>query len=812
MLRTIFTMVQGTRMSLVRSARTGLVVALCACALSACRSGNTDAEATEGSGAAAVSDETPAVAEGAAGEGQADQGEAAATPPAPAAAPAIQIEPAGVTPAEMLAQLPWSDNVGGVMVLDVHGVLQLVESLAEGTPFDADFLRAQMTGMSAMAGPMLIGTALPIDLAQATDLGVVYGNDDTLLVVAYAEAWQGQQTTGEGPSGAFALSEGWLRLGDAALVNATPTGADAVPAQVAGLAPDALASGWVGGEIAREFGVSTAAGAIEANGRAVVEVASDDVDGLLQQLAAVRAGVPAALEEAREDAYATHVPWLDYAELMHRAAWSRVNVERRDGGLMVELPAPSCGDIRQQYVGAILLGIGADLPEADEPGAWTDWDAPLAAGCNPLRGTPPSLPADAARIVTAQPPQGWGAALFVADLAWLARNALPDGMGSMPFSVEPDAIAAVFDGQPAGLSGWMDEGADTVWYISSSGDLRSDEEIQAAIVMPNGVMELIPAEDLEADEYTEVVRGDDGMMTMVSRPILGNLEQEAPDNALTRAMAVAELDAPFVFIVDGVTLSQLAAEMRMAVPGGLADLVAGSESVILTWTDQGVLLRFTVTGDRDAVLNAADAHLQVLLNQARAMMTQALGMPIGTTLLDEITLSASGEQQVDLVLLRSPETLVMVGSGLAAVALPAFLKYIKRAKTSEATMNIRKVFDGSVVHFAMQPNPATATFPPSVGPTPAIVPGTTPCNYAMDPNPALWEHPTWQALNFEVDDSHYYVYQYDSSGVGENAQFTASAFGDLDCDGVFSTFVRFGEVQNGEVSGSAGLYIQNELE
>ena len=33
---------------------------------------------------------------------------------------------------------------------------------------------------------------------------------------------------------------------------------------------------------------------------------------------------------------------------------------------------------------------------------------------------------------------------------------------------------------------------------------------------------------------------------------------------------------------------------------------------------------------------------------------------------------------------------------LAAVAIPAFMKYIRRSKTVEATMNVRKLFDSSV--------------------------------------------------------------------------------------------------------------------
>ena len=36
---------------------------------------------------------------------------------------------------------------------------------------------------------------------------------------------------------------------------------------------------------------------------------------------------------------------------------------------------------------------------------------------------------------------------------------------------------------------------------------------------------------------------------------------------------------------------------------------------------------------------------------------------------------------------------------LAAVAIPAFMKYIRRSKTVEATMNIRKLYDSSVSYY-----------------------------------------------------------------------------------------------------------------
>ena len=78
---------------------------------------------------------------------------------------------------------------------------------------------------------------------------------------------------------------------------------------------------------------------------------------------------------------------------------------------------------------------------------------------------------------------------------------------------------------------------------------------------------------------------------------------------------------------------------------------------------------------------------------------------------------------------------------------------------------------------------------------------------------AQWANVSWTALNFSVDDPFYYSYQYDAGGLDTAAVFTASASGDLNCDGkVFSLFQRVGFIQNNNVTGGAGLYTQNEIE
>ena len=152
---------------------------------------------------------------------------------------------------------------------------------------------------------------------------------------------------------------------------------------------------------------------------------------------------------------------------------------------------------------------------------------------------------------------------------------------------------------------------------------------------------------------------------------------------------------------------------------------------------------------------------------------------------------------------------------LAAVAILAFLKYIKRLKTSEGderAQALRRLVTYFATEYAdTDGDPGDNQFPAA-----AVHPDGAPSSdkYA----PVDWgfatDNGTWAALSFAVADPHYYQYQYDSTAnADENqCQFTASAFGDLDGDGTQSTFVRFGSVNNMEVTGSAGLYIANELE
>jgi prepilin-type N-terminal cleavage/methylation domain-containing protein len=154
---------------------------------------------------------------------------------------------------------------------------------------------------------------------------------------------------------------------------------------------------------------------------------------------------------------------------------------------------------------------------------------------------------------------------------------------------------------------------------------------------------------------------------------------------------------------------------------------------------------------------------------------------------------------------------------LGLVAVPAFVKYLRRTKTQEAVDNVRKLFDSSVAYFESEHKSKSGAvlprqFPASVGRTPA-----EPCCKTKGkkciPKKDTFENPTWSALNFSIEDPFYFQYQYDSSGTDAASKFEASAFGDLDCDGIFSTYTRSGTITNeNSVSGGAGLVTKNDIE
>jgi type IV pilus assembly protein PilA len=157
---------------------------------------------------------------------------------------------------------------------------------------------------------------------------------------------------------------------------------------------------------------------------------------------------------------------------------------------------------------------------------------------------------------------------------------------------------------------------------------------------------------------------------------------------------------------------------------------------------------------------------------------------------------------------------------LAAVAVPSYLKASRKAKTAEATSNVKRIYDGARSYYEEERSqraaiaPIARQFPNSA---PAITPALGACcanaGHKCMSDPSLWVDETWTSLKFAVTDPHYYSYSYLSSGTETAAQFSATSYGDLDCDADYSTFELTGSVQaDGTVTGQAGFFKDRELE
>ncbi len=182
----------------------------------------------------------------------------------------------------------------------------------------------------------------------------------------------------------------------------------------------------------------------------------------------------------------------------------------------------------------------------------------------------------------------------------------------------------------------------------------------------------------------------------------------------------------------------------------------------------------------------------------------------------------------------------MVGIG-AAIAIPELTKSMRRSKTSEARVQLARMFDAASAYFNEELIPAAGvaliashacpndgrasgsagiTPPLSVdcnaGPGGRCVPTTGMATGSGVYDIALWtENPVWSAVHFQIEQGHafHYDFKWTNSGTGFGAcQFTAQAFGDLDGDGVWSTYERTGVADHQGVNGAAGLYIDQEVE
>jgi len=155
---------------------------------------------------------------------------------------------------------------------------------------------------------------------------------------------------------------------------------------------------------------------------------------------------------------------------------------------------------------------------------------------------------------------------------------------------------------------------------------------------------------------------------------------------------------------------------------------------------------------------------------------------------------------------------------LAAIAIPAFISYAKRSKTSEAPENLRSLFTHEQTYYnqerVAQGLVATSSahcVVANAGPLPA-----TPTDQKQQFVPAG----SFTALGFTIGDPVYYSYQIANAtaacgvvNTGTTPVYNNQAKGNLDADGTQSFFeLAVGANADGELWKAPGIYMANELE
>jgi len=159
---------------------------------------------------------------------------------------------------------------------------------------------------------------------------------------------------------------------------------------------------------------------------------------------------------------------------------------------------------------------------------------------------------------------------------------------------------------------------------------------------------------------------------------------------------------------------------------------------------------------------------------------------------------------------------------LAAVAIPAFAGYQRRARTSEVPSNLNSLFKLATSLYSSEytGRGIAATAVRSCIASPTVLTPTTPGSTKQ----VFVAHGGFKQLGFSSGDLVYYGYQIASTGVPDElycaathilnqSLYTFSAHGDLDSDGVRSTFeLAVNSDSNGQLKHGVGIYIINELE
>lgn len=141
---------------------------------------------------------------------------------------------------------------------------------------------------------------------------------------------------------------------------------------------------------------------------------------------------------------------------------------------------------------------------------------------------------------------------------------------------------------------------------------------------------------------------------------------------------------------------------------------------------------------------------------------------------------------------------VALAAVLSALGMYGLAKYVRHAKTAEAVGSVTAIAEAAASYYdtsdGNQPVGTTADaahamrhFPPSSKPSvPPELESVSARRYQS--SIADWTASPWRELRFSIPQPQYYVYSFESQGSGASAKAIVTAHGDLDGDGITSTY------------------------
>lgn len=147
-----------------------------------------------------------------------------------------------------------------------------------------------------------------------------------------------------------------------------------------------------------------------------------------------------------------------------------------------------------------------------------------------------------------------------------------------------------------------------------------------------------------------------------------------------------------------------------------------------------------------------------------------------------------------------------IGGSVLAVFVPPFLRNLHASRLTEPLAGLERISARAAA--LADAAPAPHAYPETAPLTPAQVPRG---ELVVDP-PGTWAHPTWRLLDFSMDAPHAFSFEFRSSNSPERCTYTATAHGDLDGDGVQSTFQIGGAVRPGASPETFPLEVTREVE